>query len=257
MKVKTQTQILSILILGVVILALMLALFASGIMDPQPQPGSLTGRESKYYDDLEPAQNMKLSVSGMTVRCQYIGSEPADISWSFGDGTGAVGKTETTHAYSKDKRYLVAMYATDEDGRMVTEYAVANVEGNVLADITIPGTDSTITIFTYTLFITGVASLVLGIMVFWIELPPRALTPKLRAVLGVGLILAGLIAIGFFNTLLNPVQADTTEGTAMDQSVANFQTGFVNAIPQLLVIGMLILIAYTIIILDKKKGVSG
>lgn len=198
MQTKTQTQILSILILGALILALMLSIFSSGVLD-RPEPGSFTQREDKYFDELEPARNIKLSVSGMTVKCEYIGPEPADVSWSFGDGVGAVGRTEATHKYKADKRYLVVMYATDEDGHMVTEFAVANIEGNVLADINVPGTNETITIFTSTLFITGMAMIVLAVVMFWIDIPPRAFNQQLRVVLGVGLILCGFIAIGFFN----------------------------------------------------------
>lgn len=257
MQLKTQTQILSILILGVLILALMLSVFASGIFDDEPTTGSLTERENKFYDELEPAQNMRLSVSGMTVRCRYIGAEPADVSWSFGDGIGAVGKTEATHKYNNDNRYLVAMHVTDEDGHRVTEFAVANVQGNVLADIDVPGTDTTIRLFTATLFITGIAMIVFAISMFWIEIPPRALEQKLRVILGIGLILSGLIAIGFFNPLLDPEQAEIVEGTALDQSSANLQAGFMNAIPQLLMIGILIFIAYVIISTGRKKGASG
>lgn len=207
MKVETQTRILSILIMLLIILVVILSVLCSGMLDDKSDV-SINGGGQEWdteLDEMPPANNMYLKVSGNEVICRYTSNQSADVSWSFGDGTGAINKNEVIHTYpdsSEDNIYIITMHVVEDFGRSYTEISYVQIEANTLVSIPLPETSNEYRIYTISLLLAGITSIIFAITMFWVDIPPQAFTQRLRVIVGVSFILCYGIATGFFNGLV-------------------------------------------------------
>jgi hypothetical protein len=203
MKTSTQTQLISVLVFTALMLALLFALFTSGLMNTgEPPAATAANIWGTPTDEIIPAENINIKISGTRLRATFTGTSDSNIQWNFGDGTGSTAGHSVLHNYSSEGRYLVTMFERTANGHHRTEYMVANIDAGNLVSINVPGMNENIVLAIASLIFAGISALILAILsLYYDNVPPKAFTFKQRVILGLGLIFSAILALGYFNSL--------------------------------------------------------
>ena len=116
MKMKTQREIMKLLVFSALILAFIFSFFASGLLEEKETETNISSVLDYSNTHVIPAEYMTIKVNGMMVATEYTGPSGSVVEWNYGDGIGQTAKSSTLHEYDTEGKYLVTLYARMPDG---------------------------------------------------------------------------------------------------------------------------------------------